>query len=151
MSDNLRVRRYRESDWPEWLRMARELFSEEDIENDIAEMREFLARVDGAIIVASREAGGPLAGYVEVGARSVVDGCATSPVGYIEALWVDPDVRRQGLARALLDAAEKWSAEQGYKEMGSDVLIDNDVSHETHRKAGYTEVSRVITYRKDIL
>ncbi|MEO7368912.1 MAG: GNAT family N-acetyltransferase [Gemmatimonadaceae bacterium] len=151
MSDNLLVRRYEESDWPEWLRMARELFSEGDIEDDIAEMHDFLARPDGAIIVASRERGGPLAGYVEVGARSVVDGCATSPVGYIEALWVDPDVRRQGIARALLDAAEKWSADQGYKEMGSDVLIENEVSHETHRKAGYTEVSRVITYRKEIL
>jgi aminoglycoside 6'-N-acetyltransferase I len=149
MDDSIHIRPYRSNDWAEWLRMGRALFPDDDIENDIAEMRGFLERADGQVIVAER-ASGLLAGYVEVGARSVADGCVTSPVGYIEALWVDADVRRRGIARRLLSAAEEWSAAQGYREMGSDVEIDNDVSHETHKRSGYSEVSKVITYRKKL-
>ena len=59
-------------------------------------------------------------------------------------------MRRRGIARRLLQAAEEWSAEQGYAEMGSDVAIENDVSHDTHKSSGYSEVSKVITYRKKI-
>ena len=40
-------------------------------------------------------------------------GCQSSPVGYIEAWYVDPDVRRQGYGHALLAAAEGWAVEQG--------------------------------------
>jgi aminoglycoside 6'-N-acetyltransferase I len=130
--------------------MARSLFPADEIENDIAEMRGFLEREDGEVIVAEREGSGLLAGYVEVGARSVADGCVTSPVGYIEALWVDQDMRRQGIGGRLFKAAEEWSAAMGYKEMASDVEIDNEVSHEAHKRNGYTEVSKVITYFKKI-
>jgi len=34
--------------------------------------------------------------------------------------------------------------------MGLDALIDNDVSREAHRRSGYVEVDRVITYRKPL-
>jgi aminoglycoside 6'-N-acetyltransferase I len=61
---------------------------------------------------------------------------------------VDPDARRAGWGGRLLAAAEEWALRQGYTEMASDALIDNAVSHEAHRRAGYVEVDRVITYRK---
>jgi aminoglycoside 6'-N-acetyltransferase I len=35
-----------------------------------------------------------------------VDGCATTPVGYLEGWCVDPDVQRQGIGRALVKSAE---------------------------------------------
>lgn len=35
--------------------------------------------------------------------------------------------------------------------MGSDALIDNEVSHRAHERSGYEEVARVVTYRKDLL
>ena len=117
---------------------------------DEDEMRHTLAKPDAAVIVLERDGSQSLAGFVEVGSRSVVDGCSTSPVGYIEAWYVDPDARRAGHGRALLGAAEDWAREQGYTEMGSDALIDNLVSHEAHRRSGYVEVDRVVTYRKPL-
>ena len=116
---------------------------------DRAEMQRALSRPDGAVFVIERDAHS-LGGYVEVGARSVSDGCDTSPVGYIEAWYVDPDLRRKGLGKLLLDAAESWSASRGYQEMGSDALVENEVSHAAHKAAGYEEVCRTVVFRKTI-
>lgn len=146
----MRIRRYRPSDWNEWLRMSRALFPGETVEDDEAEMRASLARADAAVLVVERGEGGALAGYVEAASRPYADGCTTSPVGYIEAWYVDPDVRRMGHGRALLEAAEAWARAQGYSEMASDALLDNQVSHAAHLHSGYSEVERAIRYRKEL-
>ena len=110
-------------------------------------MRALLARGDAALFVAERP-DASVCGYVEVGSRPYADGCDTSPVGYIEAWYVDPDVRRAGYGRALLAAAEGWARSRGYHEVASDARLDNIVSHEAHRRAGYEEVDRVVQFRK---
>jgi len=112
-----------------------------------AGMREHRARSDAEVFVAERD-DGSIGGYVEVGARSYADGCDTSPVGYIEAWYVDADLRRSGVGRALLTAAEDWARARGYREMASDAQLDNEVSHAAHRHSGYEEVDRVVQYRK---
>lgn len=142
----MRVRAYRDGDWNEWLRMSMALFPSR-AEEHVADMRRHLARVDAAVFVAERP-GGTLAGFVEVGARPYADGCDTAPVGYVEAWYVDADVRRQGYGRALLDAAESWARGRGYREMASDAALDNVTSHAAHRRAGYEEVDRVVQFRK---
>jgi aminoglycoside 6'-N-acetyltransferase I len=110
-------------------------------------MKELRARQDAGVFVAERE-DGSIAGFVEVGSRPYADGCDTSPVGYVEAWYVDPDSRRAGYGRALLKAAEEWARRQGYVEMASDALLDNEVSHAAHQAAGYEEVGRVVQFRK---
>ena len=142
-----RVRRIREADHAEWMRMSLALFPHTGPEDHEADMRLLLTRTDAAVFVAERP-DGSVCGYVEVGSRPYVDGCETSPVGYIEAWFVDTDVRRHGYGRALLAAAEDWARTQGYTEMGSDALLDNTVSHEAHRRSGYEEVDRVVQFRK---
>ena len=145
----MNVRAYRDRDWSEWLRMSCALFpehSEDELEDG---MREHRARTDAEVFVAE-DGKGTLCGFIEVGARRFADGCATSPVGYIEAWYVDPSMRRHGVGRALLSAAERWARNQGYREMASDALLDNDVSHRAHRHAGYQEVERSVKFRKPL-
>ena len=129
--------------------MSEALFPEPDDDLE-EEMRTTLGRSDAAIFIAERP-DGSACGFVEVGARSIVDGCRSSPVGYIEAWYVDPDVRRAGYGRALISAAEEWARQQGYTEMGSDALIDNDVSVKAHERIGYTVVDRVVMMRKSLV
>src|SRR4051812_5217178 len=62
--------------------------------------------------VAARPGGG-LCGLVEASVRHLADGCTTRPVGYVEGWYVDPDVRRNGVGRRLIQAAEAWAASQG--------------------------------------
>ena len=112
-------------------------------------MREFTARPDTAVFIAER-ADGTACGFVEVGTRPYADGCDTSPVAYIEAWYVDPDVRRKGYGRAMLAASETWARRAGYREIASDALLDNVVSHQAHLRSGYQEVGRVVQFRKDL-
>ncbi|HEX9221474.1 MAG TPA: GNAT family N-acetyltransferase [Gemmatimonadaceae bacterium] len=143
----MKIRVYRDADWSDWLRLSLALFPEYSAEELAAGMREHRARSDAEVFVAERE-DGSVAGFVEVGSRPYADGCDTSPVGYIEAWYVDPDVRRMRYGRALLAAAEEWARGRGYREMASDSRLDNEISHAAHRRAGYDEVDRIVQFRK---
>lgn len=145
----MRVRAYKDADWAEYVRMSVALFPEYSEEELAKGMGDFLARADGRVFLAERD-DGSTAGFVEVGSRSYAEGCDTSPVGFIEAWYVDPDVRRAGYGRALLAAAEDWARSMGYREMGSDALLDNEISHAAHYRAGYEEVVRVVQFRKEL-
>ena len=129
--------------------MSAALFPEYTTEVLAPGLREFRARRDAEVFVAE-DSDGAIVGFVEVGSRPYADGCDTSPVGYIEAWFVDEHVRREGCGRALLTAAEDWARSRGYSEIASDALIGNDVSHAAHLKAGYEEVDRVVQFRKPL-
>ena len=143
----MRIRPYRDTDWNEWLRMTVALFPEYRAEDMAVGMRDHRRRADAEVFIAERE-DGSVAGFVEVGARGYADGCETAPVGYVEAWYVDPDVRRTGIGRALLEAGENWARNRGYREMASDAEIGNDVSLSAHQRSGYQVVGRVVQFRK---
>ena len=113
------------------------------------DMDAWLARPDTVVLVAEVD-GGRLAGFAELGARSVADGCLTTPVAYLEGWWVDPEWRRQGVGAALVTAAEAWARAEGYTELASDTTLDNTVSQAAHRRLGFVEMERAVLYRKDI-
>ncbi len=89
-------------------------------------------------------------GFVEVGLRVYAEGCRTSPVGYLEGIYVDPDVRSEGVGRALVDAAEGWARAKGCTEMASDRKLDDEPSGAFHAALGYEEVERIVCFRKDL-
>ena len=115
-----------------------------DADND-----SWFARDDAATFLALRD-DGTMCGFVEVGSRPYAEGCDSSPVGYMEGWWVEEGMRRRGVGRALFAAAENWARSKGYTEIASDALIDNAVSHEAHRRCGYEEVERLVTFRKSL-
>ena len=146
----MQIRPYRDADESELLRLNAALFPEHTIEDLKKWAREFRAQPDAQVFVIERP-DGTLAGYVDAGSRVYAEGCETSPVGYIEAWYVDPDLRRQGYGRALLAAAEDWARSRGFREMGSDALLDNHVSHAAHKRAGFVEVERLVVFRKPLV
>ena len=145
----MRVRPFQNTDWDEWRRMDHALDPGNDPDALEPEMRALLARPDYAVFIAERP-DGSVCGYVEVGSRAYADGCNSSPVGYIEGWYVDPDVRRRGYGRALLAAAETWARERGYTEMASDARLGNSVSLEAHVRSGYSVVDRIVQFRKSL-
>jgi aminoglycoside 6'-N-acetyltransferase I len=108
-----------------------------------------LRRADYAVFGA-REATGAWIGFLEVGARDVAEGCTTSPVGYIEGLWVESGARRRGIARALVAAAADWSRSRGQRELASDVEIENELSLTVHARLGFEETERLVTFRMSL-
>jgi aminoglycoside 6'-N-acetyltransferase I len=85
---------------------------------------------------------------VEVGLRNYAEGCESSPVGYVEGWYVDQSVRRQGVGRALIRAAEDWARSRGCTEIASDTEVENAGSQEAHERLGYERVETIVVYRR---
>jgi aminoglycoside 6'-N-acetyltransferase I len=79
-----------------------------------------------------------------------VEGSNDLPVAYIEAIYVNPNYQKQGIARRLIKVAENWAMQKGVNQIASDTSIDNETSIEFHKKVGFTEVERVVCFIKDI-
>ena len=84
----------------------------------------------------------------ELSIRSIVEGCSSGRVAYLEGWYVVPEARRRGVGRALVEAAEAWGREQGCTEFGSDTQLDNLDSAAAHRALGFTEVEQIRCFRK---
>ncbi len=82
--------------------------------------------------------------------RDYVEGSETSPVGYVEGIYVRPDFRRQGISKELLTKGEEWVREKGCTQMGSDIEDDNDTSYQFHLNTGFKEANRLICFIKDL-
>jgi aminoglycoside 6'-N-acetyltransferase I len=98
----------------------------------------------------AEDASGRLLGFVELSLRPYAEGCASSPVPYIEAWYVTAEARHTGVGRALVEAAENWARLRGFTEMGSDALLENDASHAAHQALGFEKVERIVCYRKSL-
>ena len=136
-------------DRAEWLRLRLGLFDDSTEAAQRQEMAEILAEEVGCVLVAERPST-QLAGYLFVGSRKYAEGCTSSPVAYLEEWFVDADVRRQGVGRALIVAAEAWAQGNGFDELASDTLIDIKTSLASHLALGFTEVERQINFIKKL-
>ncbi|HEU0294161.1 MAG TPA: aminoglycoside 6'-N-acetyltransferase [Anaerolineales bacterium] len=134
-------------DKQEWIRMRQGLWPDAPLEYLNFDLDELLADPDAAVFVAS-DSHGQLIGLIEAGLRAYGEGCETTPVGYIEAWYVDPHVRGQKLGRELVQIAEQWAREKGCTEMASDTWLENDVSIAAHLKLGYWEAERLVHFVK---
>src|SRR5258708_1495359 len=142
------VRRAALHDLEEWMRMRALLWPECPIEDHRVETERMLEDGLEEIAFVADKSNGGLAGFVEARLRPYADGCATSPVGYVEGWYVDADMRQRGIGAQLIAAAEAWAIFRGCREMASDAELHNDVSQAAHARLGYDEVERVVRYRK---
>ncbi|WP_353193636.1 aminoglycoside 6'-N-acetyltransferase [Pandoraea pnomenusa] len=90
-------------------------------------------------------------GFAEASIRhDYVNGCETSPVLFLEGIYVTPAVRRRGVAKALFECVERWGASHGCEEFASDTAIDNVGIQALHVALGFEETERVVYFRKPI-
>jgi aminoglycoside 6'-N-acetyltransferase I len=61
---------------------------------------------------------------------------------------VDSDLRKTGVGRALIAAAERHAIDAGHQEIASDCVLQNDISLAAHPALGFEEVDRLIHFRK---
>lgn len=119
-------------------------------EDELAsEFEELLSNPDAAVFVAC--AGDAVIGFAQCQLRhDYVDGTESSPVGYLEGVFVDDLYRKGGYGKLLVSACEVWAKEQGCTEFASDCELDNDASLAFHLHCGFAETNRIICFAKRI-
>lgn len=90
-------------------------------------------------------------GFANVSIRyDYVEGCETSPVGYLEGIFVEDEYRKNNYARDLVKACETWVKDKRIKEFASDCTLTNKDSLAFHLAIGFEEVNRIICFKKEL-
>ena len=79
-----------------------------------------------------------------------VEGTGSSPVGYLEGIYVAEGFRQQGIAKVLLAACESWARGKGCAEFASDCELTNTESLRFHLNVGFQEANRIICFTKKL-
>ncbi len=142
------VRRAQADDLDAWATLRADLWPDGSTAEHRAEAADMLGDSKLANFVAETP-GGTLAGFAEAALRhDYVNGCDTTPVAFVEGIYVAPDYRKADIARALCEAIAAWGREQECTELASDALEDNVQSHAFHRAIGFEETERVVYFRR---
>lgn len=112
----------------------------EKILQDQEDWAVFIACIDGHRCV----------GFLEVWLREYAEGASSSPVGYLEGWFVEPEFRCRGIGRSLVIAGEEWARRAGCVEMASDCEVNNVGGIRAHQQTGYREVERIVCFLKSL-
>lgn len=135
---------------PRWAELRIALWNWDTVEDHAEEAEELYlsGNPDRAAFVAFDDAGEMIAFAEATLRRDYVEGCDTSPVVFLEGVYVVPEARKAGVARRLADAVADWGRAKGCAEYASNALIDNMDSHAFHAAIGFEETERVVFFRK---
>lgn len=143
------VRRIVESDRGDWVRLRAALWPGSDSDHEAETLAHFETLAD-ALLVFVAELDERIVGFLELDFRKYAEGCASSPVPFIEGWYVEPTFRGQGIGRALVEAAEAHARRAGYPEIASDTVLENTDGIAAHLALGYEEVERVVCFRRSL-
>lgn len=138
------------ADLDEWVRLRVALWPDYSPIELGAGAEAMLADSANAIALLCR-IGGRAAGFAEGSLRhDYVNGCETSPVTFLEGIFVTPAHRNKRVAEALVERVAAWGRALGCVEFASDALLENEDSHAFHAAIGFTETERVVYFRKTL-
>jgi aminoglycoside 6'-N-acetyltransferase I len=130
--------------------MGQKLFPEASMMELREGFSEYVQDSEGVCLLCRLETGEAI-GFVELSVRhDYVEGSTSSPVPYVEGIYVEEAYRGKGVARALIESGYSWAKSKGYTEMGSDVELHNTASMTFHEAIGFKEANRIVSYIKTI-
>ena len=129
--------------------LACQLWPDHTVDEMRLEFAEIITKNDAAFFLAYAEE--TAIGFAQCQLRhDYVEGTDSSPVGYLEGIYVAEGYRKQGIARELLFACESWAKEKGCTEFASDCELDNVQSLQFHLNVGFEEANRIICFTKKL-
>lgn len=148
-SDKYMIKRAKSEDVEVLADLAIQMWTDDDLE-DLTEEFSQLVMNDNAVCFIKYVDDKPIA-FAQCQLRhDYVEGTESSPVGYLEGIFVLEGYRKQGFAAELLSECEKWAKEKGCKEFASDCELGNANSVRFHMSLGFEEANRIICFRKDL-
>ncbi len=129
--------------------LALMLWPDNSAEEMRSDMEAIMAKEDAAFFLAYKVAQ-PI-GFAQCQLRhDYVEGTESSPVGYLEGIYVAEGFRKNGIAKTLLAACEGWAKGKGCTEFASDCELDNVQSLQFHLHMGFGEANRIICFTKKL-
>jgi aminoglycoside 6'-N-acetyltransferase I len=151
MAPKLTIERCNSLDQPGWLDFRLALWTDATAEDHRAYMAISLAQPERFLQLMMYDQNRAPIGFIEGSIRSdYVNGTETSPVGFVEGVYVTPEWRRKGIARQLFAAIGDWAQARGCRELASDALLDNVASQRAHVALGFKETERVVYFSKKL-
>ena len=136
-------------DLPILAELACQLWPDHTVEEMRTEFAETLTKPDAAFFLAYADE--TAVGFAQCQLRyDYVEGTDSSPVGYLEGIYVADGYRKHGIARELLSACETWAKSIGCTEFASDCELDNVQSLQFHLNVGFEEANRIICFTKKL-
>ena len=117
---------------------------------ELADEFDTLLADDDQVAFVAEGPNGRLCGFIEASVRPWAEGVNEHPCAFIEGWWVDEDVRRTGIGRALVQIVEAWARGRGFTELGSDAELHNKLSLRAHEALGFEERQRTVWFRKKL-
>lgn len=116
-----------------------------------AELEKLLSIQEAAFFLAFTEESAQAVGFAQCQLRrDYVEGTTSSPVGYLEGIFVEEEARGRGIAEVLLLECERWAKDRGCVEFASDCEMENKESLAFHSASGFQEVNRIVCFVKKI-
>lgn len=131
------------------VKLALMLWPDNDEDQFTVEFKELVDYEDAVVFLAKEE--NKYVGFAQCQLRyDYVEGTETSPVGYLEGIYVVEEYRKKGIGKELINYCEDWSRGKGCVEFASDVELDNVDSFRFHLRVGFKEVNRLICFAKKL-
>ncbi|WP_077549481.1 GNAT family N-acetyltransferase [Pseudorhizobium flavum] len=143
------VRALTSLDGEPWSKLRQALWPDQPADAHLVEIEEMLGGQVGAGYGAFSP-DGALVAFAEVSIRAYANGCTSTPVPFLEGIFVEERSRRMGIAGLLLAQIESDLRARGFVELCSDAEMHNTSSHLAHRQWGFVETERVIYFRKPL-
>lgn len=138
-----------ENNMNELVELALMLFESSSADELRGEFLEIMNSENGVLFI--KYADEKAVGFAQCQLRfDYVEGTETSPVGYLEGIFVKEEYRHRGYAKALLAECEKWSKLKGCTEFASDCELNNRASLAFHLANGFDEANRIICFTKKL-
>ena len=133
----------------EWTNLAIMLFPDSSFDEELDFHKKVLTSKKEVGLLYQKD--NKYVGFMNLSIRSdYVNGTDTSPVVFVEAIYVLPDYRRQGIGKEFIEYAEKYAKQKGISQLASDCFTDNNLSENFHKSCGFIEKERVICFVKNI-
>lgn len=111
---------------------------------------ESLINSPNAVIFLSYK-GDEVVGFAQCQLRfDYVEGTQSSPVGYLEGIYISEQFRRQGYAKELVNFCQDWAKKQGAVEFASDCELDNTLSIMFHKNLGFNVANKIVCFTKKL-
>lgn len=125
------------------------LWPDNEINNLEKEMINYIISDNGAVFIYFCET--IPVGFAQCNLRNdYVEGTESSPVGYLEGIFVKAEYRKRDIGKKLLIQCEEWAKSKGCCEFASDCELNNTESFKFHLHLGFEEVNRIICFKKNL-